>query len=90
MFQWKYNCATVARLISANMDQKLSLIRLVRVKLHLLRCHHCRRYRKQLRIIRELLKLYATGMKLPDQQSGLSLKTKTRLKDALTREMKRR
>ena len=50
-------CSTMVPLISESLDRRLGVIDLMKVKLHLLVCAWCNRYLKQIRMIRELLRL---------------------------------
>ena len=55
MKMWVFNCQRVAQLVSESMDHNLSPGRRLGMKIHLLMCSHCSRYKKQLNFIRRLI-----------------------------------
>jgi hypothetical protein len=60
MKMWMFNCRQIARLVSESMDRELSPGRRLGVRFHLLMCRHCARYRKQLHLMRRLLRSRAS------------------------------
>ena len=50
------SCDEATRLTSAAMDRRLSPVERIGLRLHYLCCRFCRRYRRQLRLIRDLLR----------------------------------
>jgi hypothetical protein len=55
---WTFRCKDVSELISRSMDEKLSLKIRIGIKFHLMMCHLCLKYKKQLDLIRKaVLKL---------------------------------
>ena len=55
---WTFRCKDVSELISRSMDEKLSLKIRMGIKFHLMMCHLCLKYKKQLDLIRKaVLKL---------------------------------
>ncbi len=49
------NCKQVTELISQNLDTPIPWIQRWRIKLHLLMCHSCSAYLKQLKFIQKVL-----------------------------------
>ena len=61
MKMWMFNCRQIARLVSESMDRKLSPGRRLGVRFHLLMCRHCARYKKQLHLMRRLIRGHASA-----------------------------
>ena len=59
MHHWMFNCKEVTRMVSESLDRKLPLHQRMGIRIHLLMCKFCSRYRKQLLILREAMRLYA-------------------------------
>ena len=55
MRHWLFSCKRVSALISQSMDRKLPLYKRMGIQFHLMMCVLCRRYRKQLLLIRSVL-----------------------------------
>lgn len=49
-------CEKITRLISDSMDRRLSLLKLLALRAHLLVCTLCERYRKQLQFIGQAIR----------------------------------
>ena len=76
------SCKEVSALVSQGMDARLPLRTRFSVRLHLCLCSICRRYEKQLRLLREGARHYADPDQNPVEQS-LSQEAKERLEKAL-------
>ncbi len=79
------NCKEMARFLSEGMDRPLPIGTRIKMRLHLLICEACARYRKQLRAIRQALGRHPDN---PEGQRGsgvspLSAEAKARLHQAL-------
>lgn len=84
MAQMMPSCKDVSQLVSASMDRKLPLRQRLIIRVHVLMCSLCRRYHKQLHILRFGTKRYAE----PDGnlvEESLSPAASERLKRALER-----
>ena len=57
MHHWMYSCKEVTQMVSESLDHKLPLIQRIGIRVHLLMCRFCSRYRKQLLILREAMRL---------------------------------
>jgi hypothetical protein len=79
------SCRDVTRLISESMDGSLPLRERVGVRLHLLICAFCARYRRQLLRIRETARRIAdpTGAPGGPGSDGLSPEARDRIRKAL-------
>jgi hypothetical protein len=58
MDHWMFNCKEVTRMVSESLDRKLPLHQRIGIRMHLLMCRFCSRYRKQLLLLRETMRLY--------------------------------
>lgn len=54
MRHWLFSCKKVSTLISESMDRKLSVYKRMGIQFHLMMCALCRRYRRQLFVIRSI------------------------------------
>ena len=57
MHHLMYNCKEVTRMVSESLDRKLPLHQRMGIRVHLFMCKFCSRYRKQLLILREAMRL---------------------------------
>src|SRR5947209_18863130 len=75
-------CPEVVRILSLGMDKQLSLMMLMKLRIHYLMCSFCERYMKQLKYIRQVSREFpekigeVSDAKLPTE-------AKERLKEAL-------
>lgn len=67
------NCQEVSLLTSRAMDEKISLKEQVGLKMHLLVCKWCRRYSKQVNLIRDIVRQQASRVKSTKSQTGANL-----------------
>lgn len=77
------SCKEISQLVSASMDCKLPLRKRLSIRLHLLMCSLCRRYEKQLQLLRGGTRHYAN----PDEnevEDSLSPAARERLERKLT------
>ena len=58
MNHWMFNCKEVTRLISESLDRELPLYQRMGIRIHLLMCKFCSRYRKQLLFLRATMRLH--------------------------------
>ncbi|MBU6401983.1 MAG: zf-HC2 domain-containing protein [Verrucomicrobia bacterium] len=87
MAKFMPSCKEISQLVSASMDTKLPLRKRLSIRLHVLMCGLCRRYEKQLRLLRDGCSRYAS----PDEnavEEPLSPEAMARLKAALDRRRK--
>ncbi len=81
MRHWIFSCKKIFLLISESMDWKLPLYRRLGIKLHLMMCYLCRRYKKQLLFIHSILQ---TEKKIEEIDSAsLSPEARERIKKRL-------
>ena len=77
-------CKEGSRLVSESFDQELPLRQRIGVRLHLMMCATCNAYRRQMLLLRRLVKQYGhrAGKALP-HEARLSDAAKKRIKKAL-------
>ncbi len=56
MAHWLFNCSEISRLVSASMDRTLPLYQRIGIRIHLMMCRYCARYRRQLLFLRRVVK----------------------------------
>jgi hypothetical protein len=67
------NCREASRLASESLDHRLPMRSLLAMRIHLLICRFCRRYLRQIRLIREMLHLSDEELKGTSEGSTLTL-----------------
>ncbi len=72
------SCRDVTRLLSESMDHSLPLGKRIGVRLHLLVCRFCARYKRQLLLIREAARHLAATEDKTGALTGESLSEETR------------
>ena len=79
------SCKDVTRLISESMDTSLPLGERIGVRIHLLICRFCARYKRQLLLIRETLRRLVAAEDRSEGPAGetLSEEARERIKRAL-------
>jgi hypothetical protein len=55
------SCKDAARLLSRVQDGEISLVERCKLQLHLLACEACRRFKGQLRLVREAMRRYRSS-----------------------------
>jgi hypothetical protein len=78
-----YNCKEVSEMVSESMDRALPFYQRVLMRLHLLMCKYCARYREQLETIRAASRYEQLYGKELDDSQALSNDGKERLKEFL-------
>ena len=76
------SCKDIAVLISQSMDQRLPLMKRLSIRLHVSMCSLCRRYEKQLRLLRDSAGHYANPAE-NEVEASLSPEAVERLQNAL-------
>jgi len=82
---WMFKCSEVSRMVSESLDRRLPLVQRMGLRVHLLMCRFCARYRKQLLILRNSIRLHESSGE--DTVSSVSLpeETRNRIKETLSR-----
>jgi len=58
MNHWMFKCKEVTRMVSESLDRKLPLYQRIGVRIHLLMCKFCSRFKRQLLFLRETIRLH--------------------------------
>jgi hypothetical protein len=79
------SCEIISKKISRSIDEKLSLMDRLEIKIHILGCILCERYRDQLLAMHRMVGEYSKKIEeeTPDQTKGLSEEATQRIKLAL-------
>jgi hypothetical protein len=72
------SCKDVTKLLSESMDRSLPLGKRIGVRLHLLICNFCARYKRQLLLIRETAMRLAETVGAPGESFGDTLSEEAR------------
>jgi hypothetical protein len=81
------SCREAVRLISDGMDRRLPIWKRIGLRVHVLICTWCERYRRQLLFIRNAMRRHPDKLEGQDQPAAPSLspEARERLKQALRR-----
>lgn len=83
MHHWMFNCGEVTRLVSESLDRRLPFYQRMGIRMHLSMCKFCSRYSKQLRLLREVMRLAAEENMVTDFFERLPSDAKTRIQEVL-------
>jgi len=80
-----FSCQNMARLLSDAMDRTLPLHVRLRMRVHLIMCTLCERYKRQLTLLRDVLRADAAQLRDdgPAQSPRLSTEVKERIRRTL-------
>jgi len=84
MRHWIFSCKQITALISESMDRKLPIYRRMGIRIHLMMCYLCRRYKKQLLFLRSVLQ--AGGEADEKNKEPLSAEARRRISKKLEEE----
>jgi len=70
-------------MVSESLDRELPLHQRMGIRIHLLMCKFCSRYRRQLLILREVIPLYTIRSEKIEPSIALPLEAKARIKRAM-------
>ncbi len=85
MHHWMFNCKEITRMVSESMDRELPLHERMGIRVLLLMCKFCSRYRRQLLILRDVIHLYTVHSEKIEPPIVLPLETKERIKRSMSR-----
>jgi len=77
---WMYSCKEVTQMVSESLDHKLPLVQRIGIRIHLMMCKFCSRYRKQLLILREAMRLQEKYLEETKPSLTLSPEARERIK----------
>lgn len=76
-------CKDASRLVSEGQDRKLSLGERLGLRLHLWMCVHCRRFERQIQLLRRALQRLDSQAEVFEQTSTLSIEASDRIRNAI-------
>jgi len=82
MNHWMFNCRKVTRMVSDSLDHKLPLYQRFGIRIHLMMCKFCSRYRDQLLLMRKII-----GPKMDKKETDLSIKLSSKARERIKRLM---
>lgn len=80
-----FNCKKVTYLVSESLDRKLVLHQRMGMRIHLMMCKFCSRYKDQLLFLRKTARLYSESSEEPDPSIQLSSDVGKRIKESMIR-----
>ena len=85
MDHWMFKCSEVSRMVSESLDRRLPLVQRMGLRIHLIMCRFCSRYRKQLLSLRDTIRLHESRGEDTVSSVSLPQETRNRIKEALSR-----
>ncbi len=85
MSHWMFNCKEVSRRVSKSMDSNPPLYQRMLIRMHLLMCKYCARFRRQVMMLRELCRRHRLheNENFSDPNIKLSPDARKRIRQAL-------
>jgi predicted anti-sigma-YlaC factor YlaD len=83
MLHWMFRCKDVSKKVSISMDRPLPLPERMMITAHLWMCKYCRRFRDQMLILRNALRLADLPGDDQDQRLTLPGEIKERIKQSM-------
>jgi hypothetical protein len=83
MNHWMFRCQDVSRKVSQSMDGSLAFHQHLAIRIHLMMCRYCRRFRRQLMMFRKISLFEDLEPPKGETPEKLSQETKARIKEKL-------
>ena len=83
MSHWMFNCKEVSRRVSESMDHSLPLYQRMLIRVHLLMCRYCARFRRQVMFLREFCRRRQLDEHFPDVSVVMPPDVRERIRQAL-------
>jgi hypothetical protein len=80
-----FNCKKVTQLLSESLDRNLPLYQRMGMRIHLMMCKFCSRYKEQLLFLRKTARLYSESSEDSDLSVQLSSEAGKRIKESMVR-----
>jgi hypothetical protein len=80
-----FNCKKVTQLLSESLDRNLPLYHRMGMRIHLMMCKFCSRYKEQLLFLRKTARLYSESSEDSDLSVQLSSEVGKRIKESMVR-----
>ena len=84
-----FNCKKVTQLLSESLDRNLPLYQRMGMRIHLMMCKFCSRYKEQLLFLRKTARLYSESSEDSDLSIQLSSEVGKRIKESMVRFLKK-
>ncbi|MBW2491302.1 MAG: hypothetical protein JRE65_09155 [Deltaproteobacteria bacterium] len=85
MKHWMFNCKKVTYLVSESLDHKLPLYQRMGMRIHLMMCKFCSRYKEQLFFLRKTARLLSESGEDSAPSIQLSSEAGKRIKESMAR-----
>ncbi len=83
MRHWMFRCNDVSQKVSQSLNASLPFHHRMAIRMHLLMCRYCSRFRRQLIMLRKMSRLMDDEPSTDETSATLSNETKERIKKAL-------
>ena len=83
MNHWMFRCQEVSQKVSWSMDAKLPWRHRLAIRIHLMMCRYCARFRRQLALLRRLSRSQEPDPSPEASPESLSAEAKARMKEKL-------
>ena len=83
MSHWMFSCKEISRRVSDSMDHDLYLHQRIMIRIHLLMCRYCARFRRQMVLLRELSRSHRLYENFLDPRVTLSTDARQRIRQTL-------
>jgi hypothetical protein len=83
MNHWMFRCKEVTRMVSESLDRKLPLYQRIGIRIHLLMCKFCSRFKKQLLFLRETIRLNVERGKDTELSTKLPPEARERIRKSI-------
>jgi len=78
-----FSCSEVSQKVSQSMDVRLPFHHRIALRMHLLMCRYCARFRRQLNLLRKMSRYDDSGILPPDLPGQLAQGARERIKASL-------
>jgi hypothetical protein len=83
MKHWMFCCKDISKKISESMDRNLPFHHRMFIRVHLMMCKYCARFKHQLLMLRKLSRLETSSGEEPTPYIVLSMEARERIKKSL-------
>lgn len=83
MTHWMFSCSEVSQKVSQAMDGRLPFRHRMAIRIHLMMCRYCARFRRQLLLIRKMCRYEENGVMDAPVPDALTPEVRERIKASL-------
>jgi len=83
MNHWMFNCKEVTYMVSESLDRRLPFFKRIGIRMHLLMCKFCSRFRRQLLLLAKISQVHGTQLAQFEPSVTLSPEARSRIKQAM-------